>query len=116
MPGDILEKVLTDTLQVYFTFDESAIEELLLDPYLIKKQRVEKIKDLEVLIYTNDHNPPHFHVKSIDKKIDAKFLIETGEFMSGEIDTKSKKVIKAFYNGPKGKIIMQMIWNKRSPK
>ncbi|MGM9478029.1 DUF4160 domain-containing protein [Pedobacter sp. GSP4] len=31
------------------------------------------------MIYSNDHLPPHFHVKSNDLKIDAKFLITTGE-------------------------------------
>jgi len=116
MPVDILEKALTHNLQIYFGYEESVIDELLINPDLVKKERVAKINDLEIIIFTNDHNPPHFHVKSKNKKIDAKFLIETGEFMSGEIDSKNKKIITAFYNSPKTKIIMQIIWNKRFQK
>jgi len=114
MPNDILEKALTDILQIYMTYEESVIEELLIEPNLVKKERVDKIKDLEVIIYSNDHNPPHFHVKTKGKKIDAKFLIETGEYISGEIDSKNLKRIKAYYNSPKTKTVMQIIWNKRA--
>ncbi len=113
---NILEKALTDILQTYFGYEDSVIDELLINPDLKKKERVEKINDLEVIIYTNDHNPPHFHVKTKDNKIDAKFLIETGEYIGGEIDTKNLKKIKAFYNSPKTKIIMQLVWNKRFQK
>lgn len=113
MPKDILEKILTDILQIYMSYDDSFIEELLIEPNLVEKERVTKINDLEVIIYTNDHSPPHFHVKTKDKSIDAKFLIETGEYMSGEIDSKNRKRIKAYYNSPKTKIVMDMIWNKR---
>jgi hypothetical protein len=100
-------------LQIYFNYDESVIEELLIQPDLVKKERVKKIDDLEIIIYTNDHNPPHFHVKTTQKNVDAKFLIETGEYISGEIDLKNLKRIKAFYLSPKTKILLELIWNKR---
>jgi hypothetical protein len=116
MPDNILEKVLTDILQTYMNYDDSVIEELLIEPNLVKKERVGKIDGLEVIIYTNDHNPPHFHVKSRGKNIDAKFLIETGEYISGEIDSKNLKRIQAYYNSPKTKIVMQIIWSKRVQK
>ena len=116
MPGNFLNKALTDLLSVYMTYDDADIEELLIEPNLAKKERIGKIDGLEVIIYTHDHNPPHFHVKTKDNKIDAKFLIETGEYISGGIDTKKLKRIKAFYNSPKTKIIMQLVWNKRFQK
>ena len=116
MSNDILEKILTDILQAYMNYDDSVIEKLLVEPNLVIKERIAKIDDLEVIIYTNDHNPPHFHVKTNDKSINAKFLIETGAYMNGEIDTKKLKRIKAYYSSPKTKIIMEIIWNKRISK
>jgi len=116
MQENILNKALTDLLSIYMNYDDAVIEELLIQPGLAKKERVDKVDGLEVVIYSNDHNPPHFHVKTKDKTIDAKFLIETGEYISGEIDSKHLKRIQAFYNSPKTKIIMKLIWSKRSQK
>lgn len=101
-------------LQVYMSYDDSFIEVLLADPNRGIKQRVERIKDLNIIIYSNDHNPPHFHVKTNDCKINAKFLIENGEYLSGEINSKNLKRIKAFYDSPKTKLIMKKIWKKRN--
>ena len=112
---EILEKILTHLLQVYMNYDDEVIEELLIEPNLARKERVGKIEGLDVHIYTNDHNPPHFHVKTKDKTIDAKFSIETGEYLSGEIDSKNLKRIKAFYLSPKTKLVLQKVWDKRLP-
>ena len=100
MAKDIILKALTDVFQIYFNYNDAVIDELLLEPNLVKKERVAKIDDLEI-IYTNDHNPPHFHVKTKQNNIDAKFSIETGGYLSGEIDSKNLKRIKAFYLSPK---------------
>jgi len=85
----------------------------LLEPNVVQKEGVAKIDDLEIIIYTNDHNPSHFHVKTRERNIDAKFSIETGEYLSGEVDSKNLKRIKAFYLSPKTKILLEIIWNKR---
>lgn len=116
MSINILEKILADILQVYMNYEESVIDELLSQPDLARKERVCKIDGLEVIIHTNDHNPPHFHVKTRDKEIDAKFSIETGEYLSGVIDSKNLKRIRVFYNSPKTKIILQKVWDKRMQK
>jgi hypothetical protein len=112
MSKEIILKALTDVLQIYFNYDDATIDELLIEPNLVKKERVAKIDDLEIIIYTNDHNPPHFHVMTKERNVDAKFSIETGEYLSGEIDAKNKKRIKAFYLSPKAKMLLE-IWNKR---
>ena len=106
-------KILTDIFQVYLNYDDAIIEALLIDPNSVQKERAGNINDLEVVIYTNDHHPPHFHIKTKDKHIDAKFSIETGEYLSGEIDAKNLKRVKAYYNSPKTKLILERIWNKR---
>ena len=109
----IYQKILAEVLQTYMNLSDAEIERLLQDPALVIKERIKKIGDLEVLIYSNDHNPPHFHVKTRDRNIDAKFSILTGEYMSGEIDAKSLKKIKAFYHSPKTQLILTNVWNKR---
>ncbi|HEX2900810.1 MAG TPA: DUF4160 domain-containing protein [Bacteroidia bacterium] len=114
MENSQLEEILKDVFQTYLSYSDDFIDELLLDPFLVRKQLVERLANLDLMIYTNDHNPPHFHVKSRDGRIDAKFIIETGELLGGEIDSKNLKKVIAFCQSPKKKAIMQMIWNKRN--
>lgn len=111
MSGEILQKAITHAIRTYLSFDDTTIEALLKNPSSLDKKRIQTIQHLEVIIYPNDHNPPHFHVKSKDLKIDAKFFIETGELYKGEISSKDLKKIKAFYQSPKRKILME-VWNK----
>ncbi len=113
MAKDIILNALLNVLQIYFNYDDDIIDELLIEPNLVKKERVTQVDDLEIIIYTNDHNPPHFHVRTKERNVDAKFSIETGEYLSGEIDSKNLKRIKAFYLSPKTKILLEIIWNKR---
>ena len=101
-------------IEIYLNYDDEIIDRLLLEPNRIEKERVKKIDDLEVIIYTNDHNPPHFHVRTRERNIDAKFSIETGEYLNGEIDSKNLKKIKAFYQSPKTKSVLEIKWNKRN--
>jgi hypothetical protein len=62
--------------------------------YEIKKL-VDKINNLKIHIYSNDHNPPHFHV--LTDNINASFNIKTGELINGTIDPKDQKRINYFY-------------------
>lgn len=108
-----MEKILTNLLAYYLGLDDISIEKHLKESGYATKERVKVINDLEVVIYSNDHNPPHFHVKSKDKKIDAKFSIEKCELLGGEIGSKDKRRIIAFYQSLKGQLLMGKIWNKR---
>ena len=114
MINNILEKILEDILLEYMDLDESTIDSLIQQPTIKQKERIGTIKNLKIIIYSNDHNPPHFHVLSNDYNVNAKFLIENGEFLSGEISAKDLKRIKAFYLSPKTKIIMEKVWNKKN--
>ncbi|HDZ85225.1 MAG TPA: DUF4160 domain-containing protein [Candidatus Moranbacteria bacterium] len=113
MEPDIMEKILKDLLTYYLGLDDVSLEKHLKEANTATKERIATINDLQVIIYSNDHNPPHFHVKSKDLKINAKFAIDTFKLLSGEISSKNLKKIKAFYLSPKGKIILTTIWNKR---
>ncbi|MGZ0016951.1 DUF4160 domain-containing protein [Yeosuana sp. AK3] len=113
MSSNIMERVLSDLLKYYLGLDDYSLELHLKEVNTATKERVASIDDLQVIIYSNDHNPPHFHVKTKDLKIDAKFKIQNCELISGEISAKNLKKIKAFYLSPKGKMVLDIIWNKR---
>ncbi len=114
MKEDIMQKILKDLLIFYLGLDDGSLAIHLKEANTATKERVDTIDDLQVIIYSNDHNPPHFHVKTKNRNIDAKFTIENCELISGEISSKDQKKIKAFYLSPKGKITLNMIWNKRN--
>lgn len=108
MENKLIERMLTPILEKYFTED---LDRLIFGIEI--RERIATIGNMQLIIYSNDHNPPHFHVKSRDRSIDAKFKIENGEYISGRIDSKGIKRVLAFYNDIKVKARMQAIWNKR---
>jgi hypothetical protein len=113
MQPNIMKEILKDLLLYYLGLDDIQLDKHLKEANLATKERIVSINDLNIDIFSNDHNPPHFHVKSKDLKIDAKFTIKDCKLISGEISSKYLKRIKAFYNSPKGQIVLQKIWNKR---
>ncbi len=80
------------------------------------KERVAMIDNMEVLIYSRDHDPPHFHVKSKDGSIDAKFRIEDCSPLpsSGDLRNKVLKRIRIWYDDIKVQIILKKVWDKRN--
>lgn len=113
MSSNIFEKVIKFELSYYLALDDTSLEKCLKDINFKSKERIKTINDLEIVIYSNDHNPPHFHVISSDLKINAKFSIENCELISGTVNAKQRKRIYAFFISAKGKILMESIWNKR---
>lgn len=66
----------------------------------IRKKRVDTVGDLIIHVYS-DHNPPHFHVISKQRNIDARFKLDDCEFISdkgGQISAGDIKKIKSFYS------------------
>ena len=103
----IEEKILTPVLELYFNVPI----EILLQKNAIK-ERIETIRNMQIIIYPNDHNPPHFHVISKDKSIDAKFSLENCELLSGEITGKDKQRIELFYADIKTQEVLKMVWRR----
>jgi len=97
MNSEIMEKVLTELLQYYLGMDDSLLELHLKGINVETKERVATIEDLQVIKYSDDHDPPHFHVKTKNLNIDSKFKIKDCELISGEIGSKDLKKVKAFY-------------------
>lgn len=82
--------------------------------YFIKRQ-VEKIRNMKIEIYSNDHNPPHFHVKSNDLTINATFRLDDCALINGQIERDDLKRIEAFYKDKYIQLIMKEMWNKSKP-
>lgn len=64
------------------------------------KGHVGRIKDLKIYVYPGDHEPPHFHVKSTQRDIDATFHLHSRELRTdktNQIKLSDIKKIKAFF-------------------
>lgn len=114
MKTDIFNRILVPILNQFMNIDFDFENKSLSIHNIDTKERIDTIHNMQIVIYSNDHNPPHFHVFSNDKKIDAKFTIERCELLSGTISRKETKRIEAFYNHPKTKLVMERIWEKRN--
>jgi len=76
------------------------------------KELVSKIRNMKIEIYSNDHNPPHFHIKSNDQSINATFTLDGCKLIKGNIKSDDIKRIQAFYKDSKTQILMNEMWMK----
>jgi hypothetical protein len=108
----ILEKILSNEIHLFMSDEE--VENHI--PNSRIKERVHKIGQYEIHIYSRDHDPPHFHVTSKDGSLNARFRINDGSLMSQHGDLRSGvlKRIGLWYNDIKTQIVLQKIWNKRN--
>lgn len=65
------------------------------------------IDSIKILIYFNDHMPPHFH--AIYNEYEEIFLIETLETYAGNLPKKQRKKVLAWANQNKPYIIEKWI-------
>jgi hypothetical protein len=79
------------------------------------KELVCKIKNMKIEIYPKEHVPPHFHVKSKDRSINAYFSIDDCMFIKGRISNNNLKRIEAFFDDPKTKALLIKFWDKNNP-
>ena len=75
------------------------------------KELVGTIRNLKIEMYPNDHNPPHFHVRTNCGTIDARFKLEDGSLISGVVDQKDFKRIQAFYKDARKEL--WKYWNEK---
>jgi Domain of unknown function (DUF4160) len=103
-----MEKALEKWLEKYVNY---SMVDVALGVYFIK-ELVGKIRNMKIEIYPNDHNPPHFHIRSNDQSINATFRLDTGELIDGVIGGKDQKRIEAFFTDSKTQALMRHMWNK----
>lgn len=75
------------------------------------KQLVSMQGGLRIEIYSNEHPPPHFHVKGGD--INASFAIEDCDLIAGALDGRRKALIEWWHKRSKNKLIE--VWNVTRP-
>lgn len=88
-------------------FQESNGDLILLET----RQLVERIKGVKIEIYSKEHPPPHFHVKS--PTINASFCINSCQKLKGRISNSDYLKIKYWHKHSKNKLIN--VWNDTRP-
>lgn len=72
---------------------------------------IKLIDSIKILIYFNDHMPPHFH--AIYNEFEEVFVIETLESYAGELPKKQRKKVLVWAATNKEYIIEK--WNEFNP-
>lgn len=75
------------------------------------RKSIGKLKGLKIEIYSNEHPPPHFHVKS--PNVDASFDIKNCEKLNGNINKKDCQLIKYWHKKAKNELIKA--WDEMRP-
>ena len=109
MDTEKLEQFLLPRLEQYMSMDYNLLPNVL--GYEIK-QNVGRDRNMLFKIYSKDHNPPHFHVISLDNTVNAKFTLNDCQYLSGEISSKDRKRVEAFFSFAKE--FMKKMWDKRT--
>lgn len=74
------------------------------------------VRDVQIHIWPNDHNPPHFHAKSKSGKFDIRVSIETNTVIStklGKMDGKTKRIIEEWSENNNNEL--WRAWNETRP-
>ena len=65
------------------------------------------IDGISILMYLNDHEPPHFHVRFAGKK--GKFDIATGKLVRGTLTRRTVKKVERWI--PDNRDMLLQAWN-----
>jgi Domain of unknown function (DUF4160) len=75
------------------------------------RQLVARLNGLKIEIYSDEHAPPHFHVKS--PNVNASLSIESCHLIAGEIGAQEYKKVKLWHSHSKNLLIQT--WNSTRP-
>jgi len=75
------------------------------------KQLVARLNGLKIEIYSDEHPPPHFHVKS--QNVSASFDIKSCNILRGKIERRDRKKIEFWHKHAKPVLIEA--WNSTRP-
>lgn len=66
------------------------------------RQLMGAIDGVSFHLYANDHNPPHFHIKTKDGRIDASLRIDDCSLLNGTpLSSKDEKRVERFWKDHK---------------
>ena len=78
---------------------------------LEQRQLFDRVGNIKINLYANEHAPPHFHISN--NEFDASFTIESCELLNGHVPSKVSKKIKHWHKYAKPKLIE--FWNNTRP-
>lgn len=78
---------------------------------LMTRQRVDFVDGFSIEIYSKEHTPPHFHIKSAN--INASFSIKDCTLLEGNVGGRERRVIEWWFQRSQDKLIK--IWNATRP-
>lgn len=99
-----LEALLNNSCQIVFRDGVASIVE--------QKHLIDRLNGLKIEIYSKEHTPPHFHLKS--PGIDASFAIEDCRLLIGNAPSQAIKAITYWHSYSKPKLIE--VWNSTRPE
>jgi uncharacterized protein DUF4160 len=76
------------------------------------RQQVARIRGVSIHIYSNEHAPPHFHVKCAEES--AKYTIESCDRLEGGLGTREERIVQYWFK-QKGKAVLIEAWNRTRP-
>ena len=69
------------------------------------------IDGIRIEIYTDDHPPPHFHVRFGGRR--AKFDMATGSMIKGRLDKRSMRKVQRWIE--MNRDLLMQVWNDSRP-
>lgn len=75
------------------------------------RQQVGSSKGLSIHIFSNEHPPPHFHVKR--DNLDASFALDDGRHLKGDVSSRDRKIIAYYFRLNRDHLIE--VWNNTRP-
>lgn len=75
------------------------------------RKLVDRIDNIKIEIYPNEHPPPHFHIKT--SNFNVSLTIMDCEILEGSLKSNDFKKIKYFHERNKDKLIK--VWNELRP-
>ena len=79
-----------------------------------QRHRVDKVGNLSIEIYPNDHNPPHYHVVKEGKKV-ASVSIDSGSTQKGYLAPKDHKTVNNWQSVPTNQAKLVTKWRDKRP-
>ena len=84
---------------------ELLVRNFLPSPTMAFDKGIDRIGNMKVFLYANDHNPPHFHIR-YKNGINACFSLNNANYLKGNISQEQIKVVQNWFSaGGKEKLL-----------
>ncbi len=80
---------------------------------MFMKEQVARVNGLKIAIFSGEDPPPHFHVETT--RGSAKFRIDNGELIEGDMDPRDERKVRYWYRQLSAKEKLIEVWNRTRP-